>query len=334
MQSRNDQVSPSQELGEASADVDMQPTRQPMATGRGTSAGQDYLGSFSALKDSMALGHDLKKKRKALVEYNKTLDTLKEAYRDRVHIAQNIDSVLADQEHIIKATQGDIDRAAASREKIDKKISETNESLASLKHEQTVERRPYEEELERRNAELAAVKDELKQVKAQRESLNLFDGDSNSASVNEAAHDAVVDSVNVKYEAAKTAQREAQKALDAREKKERAQQKKVLDDIKRLNSEKENVNKRIDELNKRMMAAQERAAFCRHVVEHPEETHAMQERIIENEKTAAVMLAQINELASSHQQSKAASTKARAIVITAALVIVIFIIVFFLVTNR
>lgn len=297
-------------------------------------AAEDYLESFSALRDSMALGRDLKKKRKALAEYNKTLDTLKEAYRDRVHIAQNFDAIIADQEHIIKATRTDMERSTKTRDAIEEKIAAANEALSALKQEQAKERRPFEEELERRNAELSSVKDELKQVKAQRDSLNLFDDDVHQVSESEAAHDAVVERVNEKFEAAKAAQRSAQKALDMREKKERAQQKKSLDDIKHLNSEKDEASKRIEEYEKRVSAAQERAAFCRHVVEHPEETVAMEERIEENERTAAAMSEQIAALASSHERSKAASGKARAVVIIAAVVVIVFLLVFFLVTNR
>lgn len=295
---------------------------------------EDYLESFAALKDSMTQGYNLKKKRKALSDYNKTLDTLKDAYRDRVHIAQNFDAIIADQTHILKATNDEIERAMAAREGIERKIADANESLTRLKQEQARERRPFEEELERRNAELASVKDELKQVKAQRDSLDLFDADPDRVSESEAAHDAVVNKVNEKFESAKAAQRSAQKALDMREKKERAQQKKSLDDIKRLNSEKDDAGKRIEELERRVTAAQERAAFCRHVMEHPEETQAMQERIASNEQTAAVMSEQIAALESTHQLSKEAAKKARAIVIVAAIVVVAFLFVFFTVTNR
>lgn len=333
MDTRDEQVSNESMSVPNEYDAELNAVRQTTPR-QSVAADQDYLGSFSALKDSMAQGYSLKKKRKALAEYNKTLETLKEAYRDRVHIAQNYEAVINDQKHIISATQDELDRAVKSRDKIDASIASANDALAKLKQEQAQERKPFEEELERRNAELASVKEELKQVKAQRDSLNLFDDDSSRVSDSEAAHDAVVDRVNGKFEAAKAAQRTAQKSLDAREKKERAQQKKSLDEIKQLNSEKDKAGKRIDELEKRISAAQERAAFCKHVMEHPEETLAMQERIAENENTAAAMRAQILELASTHQQSKAASTKARAIVITAALVVIIFLVVFFLVTNR
>ena len=72
---------------------------------------EEYLGSFSALRDSMAQGRDLKKKRKALDEYKKTLDTLRKAYEDRVNIARNYDAMITDQEHIIAATNTEIQRA-------------------------------------------------------------------------------------------------------------------------------------------------------------------------------------------------------------------------------
>lgn len=100
-----------------------------------------------------------------------------------------------------------------------------------------------EDELDLRNAELASAKDELKQVKAQRVSLDLFDADSPAVASTEAAHDAVVDKVNGKLEAAKAAQRSAQKALDAREKEERSKQKRALDGIKHLNGDKEKAEK-------------------------------------------------------------------------------------------
>lgn len=298
------------------------------------SAAEDYLSSFSALKDSMAQGINLKKKRKALAEYNKTLDTLKEAYRDRVHIAQNFDGVMADQAHIIDATKKELEHAEKTREEIERKISAANEALSTLKQEQAQQRRPLEEELERRNIALASAKDELKQVKAQRDSLDLFDDDSSQVADSEAAHDAVVERVSDKYDAAKAAQRAAQKELDLREKKERAQQKKSLDDIKRLDSEKSECAKHIDELEKRLAAAHERSAFCQHVIEHPEETRSMEERIGENERTAAAMNEQIAQLASAHERTKAASTKARAIVITAAIVVIVFLVIFFLVVHR
>lgn len=333
MDTRDEQVSNESMSVPNEYDAELNAVRQTTPR-QSVAADQDYLGSFSALKDSMAQGYSLKKKRKALAEYNKTLETLKEAYRDRVHIAQNYEAVINDQKHIISATQDELDRAVKSRDKIEASIASANDALAKLKQEQAQERKPFEEELERRNAELASVKDELKQVKAQRNSLDLFDDDSKQVSESEAAHDAVVERVNEKYETAKAAQRTAQKSLDAREKKERAQQKKSLDDIKHLNAKKEEAAKRIEELEKRVTTAQERAAFCKHVIEHPEETQAMAERIAENEKTAAAMSAQISQLASAHERTKAASTKARAIVITAAIVVVVFLVVFFLVTNR
>ena len=295
---------------------------------------EKYFESFSALGTSIAQGRDLKKKRKALDEYRKTLDTLKQAYDDRVNIAQNYDAIITDQEHIIAATNTDIQRATEAREDIERKIADANEELAELKRRQAKERKPLEEELDLRNAELASVKDELKQVKAQRDSLDLFDGDSPTAARSEAVHDAVVDKVNDKLEAAKTAQRSAQKALAAREKEERSRQKRALDGIKHLNGEKDKASKRIEELEKRLASARERVAFCEHVIEYPEETRAMAARIAENEQTAAEMEAQVNSLESKHALSKAASGKARAVVIAAGIIFLVFIIFLVVISNR
>lgn len=295
---------------------------------------EKYLESFSALGTSIAQGRDLKKKRKALDEYKKTLATLREAYDDRVNIARNHEAILVDQEHIIAATNTDIQRATQAREDVERKISEANDELAELKRRQAKERKPLEEELDLRNAELASVKDEFKQVRAQRDSLDLFEGDSPAAARSEAAHDAVVDRVNEKLDAAKAAQRNAQKALDAREKEERSRQKRALDGIKHLNGDKEKAEKRIEELEKRLAAAHERVAFCEHVMEHPEETEAMAERIAENERTAAAMEAQVASLESTHAKSKAASGKARAVVIVAAIAFIVFIIFLVVISNR
>ena len=295
---------------------------------------EEYLESFSALGTSIAQGRDLKKKRKALEEYRKTLNTLKQAHDDRVKIARNYDAMITDQEHIIAATNTDIQRATEAREDIERKIADANDELAELKRRQAKERKPLEEELDLRNAELASVKDELKQVKAQRDSLDLFDGSSAAAPQTEAAHDAVVDKVNDKLEAAKAAQRSAQKVLDAREKEERSKQKRALDGIKHLNGEKDKASKRIDDLEKRLAAARERVAFCEHVIEHPEETQAMAARIAENEQTAAAMAAQVNSLESKHAVSKAASGKARAVVIVAAIIFIAFVIFLFVISNR
>lgn len=295
---------------------------------------EEYLESFSALGTSIAQGRDLKKKRKALDEYRKTLNTLREAYEDRVNIAQNYDAMITDQEHIIAATNTDIQRATQAREDIERKIADANDELAELKRRQAKERKPLEEELDLRNAELASAKDELKQVKAQRDSLDLFEDDSPAAAHTEAAHDAVVDKVNNKLEAAKAAQRSAQKALDAREKEERSKQKRALDGIKHLNGEKDKAGKRIEELEKRLGAARERVAFCAHVIEHPEETQAMAARIAENEQTAAAMEAQVSSLESKHAVSKAASGKARAVVIVAGIAFLIFIIFLVVISNR
>lgn len=295
---------------------------------------EEYLESFSALATSMAQGRDLKKKRKALDEYKKTLDTLKGAYDDRVNIARNHDAILADQQHIIAATNTDIERATKAREDVEAKIARANDELGDLKRQLAKERKPLEDDLDLRNAELASAKDELKQVKAQRDSLDLFDDDSAASARTEAAHDAVVEKVNDKLEAAKAAQRSAQKALDAREKEERSKQKRALDGIKHLNGEKDKANKRIEELEKRLAVARERVAFCEHVVAHPEETQAMAARIAENEQTAAAMEAQVSALESKHAVSKAASGKARAVVIVAAVVFIAFIIFLVFISNR
>lgn len=295
---------------------------------------EEYMNSFSALKDSMAQGRDLKKKRKALEEYNKTLDTLKKAYEDRVNIANNHDAILNDQKHIIGATEAEIEKANRSKEAIEAKIATANDAIAKMRKESAREKKPFEEQLDLRNSELASAKDELKQVKAQRDSLDLFDESGSSSARAEAAHDAVIESVSEKFEAAKSAQRDAQKALDAKEKEERAKLKKMQDGIKHLNNDMEKADKRIEELEKRLAACHERIAFCEHVLAHPEETAAMHDRILENQRTAAQMSVQIDSLASKHQMSKAASGKARIVLAVAIAFIVIMVVLFVYISNR
>lgn len=294
---------------------------------------EEYFESFSALRSSMSQGRDLKKKRKALDEYRKTLETLKASYADRVHIARDYDEVVREQEIIIKSTLEELKVAERKRDDIMGKISDANDALADLKRRQERERRPFEEELDRRNAELASAKDELRQVKAQRDSLDLFDDESAQVQASEVAHEHIVDRVNDKLEAAKSAQRAAQKALDAREKEERSKVKKAQDTIKGLNGDKEKADKRIEELEKKIAASHDRIAFCAYVIEHPEETASMLDRIEENERTAAQMDAQIESLAASHARSKAASGKAKIVVALVVIVLALFI-AFFIFVSR
>lgn len=319
--------------------VDVAPMELSRSTGSPSSGDQglfnaeEYLRSFSALKDSMAMGRDLKKKRKALEEYKKTLATLETAYQDRLNIAQNSESIVREQEHIIDAVQSEIAQTAKKLESAETRIEESNRGLAELKQAQLAERKPLIEELDLRNAELASAKDELKQVKAQRDSLDLFQEGSAEVAASEATHDAVVQKVNDKYEAAKAAQRAAQKALDAREKDERAKQKRALDAIKQLTSEKESFAKQIDELEKKVSAAKERIAFVGYVLEHPSETDDMRQRIESNRKTAYEMDQQINRLSSVHERRKAAAGKARAVVIGVLVLIVVVAVLIFNLTR-
>lgn len=295
---------------------------------------EDYLVSFSALKESVAQGRDLKKKRKALDEYRKTLATLEAAYEDRVNVARDPEAIVREQEHIVAATNDEIDKAAKKRAGVEKRIAEANESLSKLKEDMARERKPYVDELELRNAELAAAKDELRQVKSQRDSLDLFEGDPERDQASEAAHDAVVEKVNGKYEAAKAAQRSAQKALDAKEKEERSKQKRAQDGIKQLNDEKEKVERHIEELEKRIFVANERIAFCAHVLDHPEETEEMRSRILGNRETARQMAQQIDRLAAIHEKSKASAKKARMVVIGAAIVVILIVVAIIVFLNR
>lgn len=90
-------------------------------------------GAFPRSGTAWRNGRDLKKKRKALDEYKKTLDTLRKAYEDRVNIARNYDAMITDQEHIIAATNTEIQRATRAREDVERKIADANEELAELK---------------------------------------------------------------------------------------------------------------------------------------------------------------------------------------------------------
>ena len=109
---------------------------------------EEYLGSFSALRDSMAQGRDLKKKRKALDEYKKTLDTLRKAYEDRVNIARNYDAMITDQGAHHRGDEHGLSSARRAREDVERKIADANEELAELKRRQARERKPLEEELD------------------------------------------------------------------------------------------------------------------------------------------------------------------------------------------
>lgn len=295
---------------------------------------EEYLDSFSALKTSMSQGHDLRKKRKALEEYRKTLETLKTAHEDRTNIAQNYDALVAEQQKIIADMSNAIEKTKKNAAGIDTKIDEATDALTQLKRDQEEAKKPLEDELSRRVTAYDSAKDELKQVKAQRDTLDLFDGATDDLSASEAAHDQVVESVDDKRDAAKAALNEAQKALDAREKTDKRAQKNALDEIKKMNNEKEKLVQEAAALQKNLDAANDRIVFCGYVKAHPDETVAMQNRIEENEKTAEDMDEQIAQLASVHKKSKAASSKARAVVIGAIAFIVIVVIVFFIVSNK
>lgn len=295
---------------------------------------EEYGDSFAALGTAILEAHDLKKKRRALDEYNKTLETLKLAYADRVDIAENYDSIVAEQERVKTSTLASISDCEAKSRSIDAQIAEANDELANLKRAQDEAIKPYEDELNRRDAMLRSAKDEYKQVRSQRDSLDLFDESHEAGELDSGVHDQIVDDVESKYEAAKEARRAAQKSLDAQVKSNKADQKVILDAIKKLNNEKGKIAKQAAELQTRVDKANERIAFCKHVIEHPEQTQAMRERIAENEKTSANMAEQISQLSEVHSKSVLASSKARTVVIVAAVAIVIVAILVIYLANR
>lgn len=295
---------------------------------------EEYGESFSALAKSMEQGYDLKMKRKAFDEYTNTLNTLKNAYNDRLNIAQNFNALVEEQQRIIEKSSADVESCNSRVRQIESQIAAKNDEFARLKSDQAQALKPYEDELARCEAVLASAKDEFKQVKAQRDSLDLFDAPSQDAQGAQDSHDRIVADVEVKYESAKTAQKDAQRALDAQVKANKAEQRRMSDEIKKLNSDKAAAVKEAQGHQKHVDAANERIAFCNHVIAHPEETERMQQRITENEATAAEMNAQIEQLASVHAQSVKASSKARTVVIVAAIAVVILIILFFVVGNR
>ncbi len=295
---------------------------------------EEYGDSFSALARSMEQGYDLKMKRKAFDEYTNTLNTLKNAYNDRLNIAQNFNALVEEQQHIIEKSSVDVESCNDRVRQIESQIAAKNDEFARLKKDQAQALKPFEDELARCETVLASAKDEFKQVKQQRDSLDLFDATSQDTQSVQDSHDRIVADVEAKYESAKTAQKDAQRALDAQAKANKAEQRRMSDEIKKLNSEKAAAVKETQEHQKRVDAANERIAFCNHVIAHPEETERMQQRITENEATAAEMNAQIEQLASVHAQSVKASSKARGVIIAAAVFIVIVIILFFVVGNR
>lgn len=295
---------------------------------------EEYGESFSALSKSIQEAHDLKKKRRALDEYNKTLNTLKLAHADRVDIAKNYDSLVAEQERIKRGCLASVDDCNVRSQEIDAKISKASGALEELKQSQEEATKPLEDELNRCEAMLRSAKEEYKQVRSQRESLDLFDNSQEGASLDAGAHDQIVSDIEAKYASAKEARRVAQKDLDAQVKSNKADQKRIHDYIKKLNGEKSKIAKEVADLQQKASAADERIAFCGFVIEHPEQTQAMRERIIENEKTAARMEEQINQLADEHGVSVKASSKARTVVIIAIAAVVIVAALFIFLSNR
>lgn len=295
---------------------------------------EEYGESFSALKNAMSQGHDLRKKRKALEEYNKTLSTLKAAHADRVNIAQNYDAVVAEQRGIVSECESAISGLEDRQGHIDAQISQANAEMARLKRAQAEALKPLEDELSRCEAQYASAKDELKQVRAQRNSLGLFEDGQGGPAGEVEAHDDIVSRVENKLESAKSARKVAQKACDDQVKADKAAQRQITDSVKKLNSEKGKLSKEIESRQKELSAAQQRIAFCEHVVEHPDETESMLARIEENERTAANMAEQIEELASVHSERTEAASKARTVVIVGIIAVVVIVALFIFLSFR
>ncbi len=295
---------------------------------------EEYGDSFAALKKSMEQGYDLKMKQKAYAEYTSTLNTLKDAHSDRVNIAQNFNALVEEQENLIAAGNAELDSCNAQIHEIEAQIDAKNNELVRVKKEQEQALKPLEEELALAEAKLASANDEFKQVKAQRDSLDLFEAEPQDAQQVQDSHNQVVADVEAKRESAKAAQKAAQRALDDQARANKAEQRAISDEIKKLDSKKSEVARYAQEQQKRVSTAKERIAFCNHVIAHPEETEKMQQRIVENEATAAEMNTQIEQLSVVHEKSVRASSKARGVIIVGVIAVIVLIILFIIVGNR
>ena len=295
---------------------------------------EEYGDSFAALMESMAQGRDLKMKRKALEEYVKTLDTLKAAYNDRLNIAANYDAVVSEQQKIVAESSACVDECKRKSEEIQSKIAEKDDEIARLKVSQGEAMKPLQDALNRHEAIVSDTKTELKQAKAQRDSLDMFENPQEDGEAQQDMHSSIVAEIETKLDNQIAAVKADQKAIATQEKSDKAALKQVADAIKALNYEKEKIAKEASGFQKKVDDANNRIAFCQHVKDNPEETESMKLRIAENEKTAAEMSAQIEQLASVHEVSKAASSKARTVVIVAAIAVVIFIALFIYLANR
>lgn len=300
----------------------------------------DVSTSFSALRDSIGQGRELKAREKELEEFKDQLAYEREELEDREDILAHFDAIVAEQDSIMERATQRRERDKAELASIVERADALSQELTEVHEYHMTGLQPLEADLGRaqatadqakndersRKSELAAADNELRKTNGGNDSTmalakrdRIQEAYDHACDVSGRAQAALAEVQRV-YDDAVTAMRQAEGPLH-----------RSLKDLEHREAELKDF---ITELGEEISAARKRRTYCETVHQYPEETAKLRATVQHDEETLAEMQADFEELEDLHDQTRIRARKAKIAIGLVAIIIVIFIVALIVILTR
>ncbi len=292
----------------------------------------DVSHSFAALRSSIGQSRELKARERELEEFRTQLRLDREELADRQSILNDYESLVAQQDKIIREATEIREEDKAELAAIAQEIEDTEAELAELQEYHNQQMQPLETELGRAKASVEQAKNDERSRKSE---LNAAETELRRAGTGGDATmlQAKVDQIHEAYEKAKdiSAQaadilKEVQRIYDDAADQIQQTEGPLERSIQDLEQHEADLKERIADLGEDISVARKRRQYCDAVYQYPDETAKLQRTVEEDDAELKAMEEDYRELEGLLAQSKANARKAKVAIGLVIAIIVIFVV--------
>lgn len=290
----------------------------------------EYKRSFSALKDSVVQGHDIRKRSKELERFRAQIAADRVTHADMLDILDDYDGIVAEQRSLLDTLRAEYASKSAAEATANTELRAANEQLAALKkaHESELAaiKADHDSKVAAADASHEAAKEARKGVQSRLDAARKEDPDASANAILERELEAARGEEKRTKDTLSTVKSNARKAYRSEKQAREAAERPVQEKVDSLKAEIRRLGAELAANSEGQEKAQSRIAYCAQVQADPSQADELAASIASREADAAQMDSQLEELAHAKAASSASAGKAKLVAGVAIAVIVVILI--------
>ena len=290
--------------------------------------------SFSALRDSISQGRELKAREKehsALVEH---IEAGKEELTDRENILMNYQAIAGEQDAILAQKSQERQAAAQELSDVQARTKETEQALDRMRSYHSQQLKPLEKTLGQAKAAADQAKNDERSRKSELNSVEselrkAADEDIEIVQEKQRLILTAYNEAKARTESAKDVLKQADKSYNATKKQFDGEEAPLRKEIKQLKDRAKELKDMMASLDETISRVQDRRQYVENVYRNPDETAELRASIASDEASEKQMSAENEELRAQFEETKGRARKAKFMVIgiIAAIIVVIVLVI-------